>query len=141
MARTNPRHAKRLVVFATCWLSLPALGADLTPSEITTLITGKTIYGYDADDRQDVVWYFAPDGKVSQRKKSATSPGTWRMDEDGRLCIQLRDPYSDVTQKERCRGFSQEGESYSMYGLGKDGRKKGGAMSVKKIAEGNAENM
>ena len=130
----------------TCALVLacmasPALAEELKGDAITAIITDKTLSGYNVDDRQNVVWYFAPDGIAKLRKKNITWTGKWRIDELGRLCVQFRDPYSDVLRKEGCRALAKENDKLVMYGLTKDGQRAGDTMSVQEIIDGNANNM
>jgi hypothetical protein len=122
--------------------ALIAQAEDIKGEDIRNLIAGKTIFGYNVDDREDVTWYFATDGVVKQRKKGAVSEGTWRIEDDiGRLCIQLRDPYSNTKAKERCRVLAKQDDKLEMHGLKKDGRRSGETLKIKEIVEGNADNM
>lgn len=134
-------------VLATCAVlvlagfALPALAEDIKGEALSAMISGKTLSGYNIDDRKNVVWYFAPDGLVKMRKKNITWPGKWRIDETGRLCVQFQDPYSNVPKKEGCRILSREDDKLVMYGLTKDGLRAGETMSIESITDGNTENL
>jgi hypothetical protein len=87
-------------------------------------------------------WYGTADRGIAKlRKNNIKWTGKWRIDETGRLCIQLQDPYSGVLRKEGCRILARENGKLVMYGLKKDGSRTGDTLSVEKIEDGNTENM
>ena len=128
-------------VLAFSCVALPALAEEIRGEAITAIINGKTLSGYNTDDNKSSIWYFAPDNTVKLRRNNITWPGKWRIDELGRLCIQLRDPYSDAPRKEGCRVLAKEAGKLIMYGMTTDGQRAGETMSIEVITDGNSENL
>lgn len=119
-----------------------AYGEDIKGESIRTMISNKTMVSSTGKLHEDVVWYFAADGGVIQRKKGFTSQGTWRIDEEtGRLCIQLKDPISKKLEKEFCRVFVKEGNQLEWVGVKEDGHHTGKKFTVYKLVDGNVEKL
>lgn len=141
MNRKLLHSAALCAALVLAFISLPAPAEELKGEKITAIITGKTISGYNIDNRQNITWYFAPDGLVKLRRNDIIWKGKWRIDDIGRLCVQFRDPYSDVIRKEGCRILAMENDKLVMYGLSQDGQRAGETMSIQEILDGNANNL
>lgn len=88
------------------------LGAE----QIRVLFSGRTAAADAADGSgQELVIYFAPNGKLRQTRQGWQEEGTWNARWDGRLCVDLK------TAKPDCRIIVAAGKEYRQYAVKKDG--------------------
>lgn len=76
----------------------------LTAEEVKTAFSGKTTEGKHAFKDKSSSSYLAPNGKLA----GTGGNGTWRVDEDGRLCV-------NKGGKENCRHIAKEDGVYKKY--------------------------
>ena len=141
MNRKSLQLFAALVTFIFVCTAPTAIAEEFKGEAITAIISGKTLTGYNVEDRKNVIWYFAEDGQAKLQKNNITWTGKWRIDDTGRLCVQFRDPYSDVLRKEGCRILAKENDKLVMYGLTKDGQRSGDTMSIDEVLDGNPDNL
>ncbi len=110
------------ISFATAaLLSVHAFAADpvrLGKDESATLITGKTIV-YPGTGATPVRVYFSPDGRLTGRGaqgRSNQSEGSWKIEDDGKICVTIKQgPMVDrcyyLMRTDSSLGMSQSGNS------------------------------
>ena len=80
--------------------------STMTVSEVQEAVVGNTVFVRDEAKKVTRAQYFSPDGTAKLRAKSdgaarvADFDGTYRFDDQGRLCISY--PTLPISQKEFC---------------------------------------
>jgi hypothetical protein len=73
-----------------------------------------TVATFDNKDKVEV-YYFSPDGQVTEIEDGFQRYGSWYVRKDGRLCMQIENEHKD------CRMIIKEGEQYQQYAAKLDG--------------------
>jgi len=120
-------HIKKIML--TCMLLIFFVGGcastkvallpgTLSAAEVTTLFSGKTVESRLDENGRISQTYYNPDGKIRQLRKGQLRTGTWRVNKDGRICLQF------AGNNEKCRAIIKEGSVYHKYIVKKDGNHK-----------------
>jgi len=88
----------------------------LTRKEIVTLFSGKTVKSVTAKKKRTSLSYYAPDGTVEQVRDGKKRFGKWRVNKNGRICLQMEN------LKEKCRIIVNENGAYKKYIVKKNGK-------------------
>ena len=98
-------------------------GTQLSAADLKQLMPGAKVVSPTAAGSTRT-WHNEPDGTFSAasdgrgsaggRNAYATGPGTWRVTEDGKLCVKIQWP---VNQDDWCRFIFKAGDRY--YGFGR----------------------
>lgn len=59
----------------------------LDAGAVRSLITDKTVTGVRVSDGVTLKNYFSPDGKVYRLENGQVAEGTWKVEDDGRQCV------------------------------------------------------
>ncbi len=87
----------------------------LDAAQIGPLFSGNTVGATVEGKDQELVFFFGPDGQLTQVRDGFQESGTWDIREDGRLCIDLASSGRD------CRIIVKQGAKYQQYAVKKDG--------------------
>ena len=79
----NSLAALALLMLAACQPEV----RQMTAAEVRTTFVGMTEYGYSGNGKPFVT-YLSPDGTVSVRGEGQANSGRYRIEPDGRVCIQ-----------------------------------------------------
>lgn len=88
-------------------LKLPA--GTLTSEELIALFADATVHSVTAVKKRKSVSYYTPDGEVRQLRKGIKRIGSWRVIDNGRICLQMEN------LPEKCRIIVKEDGSYNKY--------------------------
>lgn len=87
----------------------------LNAQQIAGQFAGQTALAtFDVKSKVEV-YYFSPDGQVTESEDGFQRYGSWYARKDGRLCIMIENEHKD------CRMIIREGENYHQYAAKKDG--------------------
>lgn len=92
---------------STVKIDLPP--GTLTAPEVTTLFSGKTVESVVTSSGRVSVTYYDPSGELRQLQNGAKRTGTWRVRDDGRICLAIEG------NDGKCRIIVKEGEVYKKY--------------------------
>jgi hypothetical protein len=98
---------------ATTKVALPP--GTLNAAEVTALFAGKTVESRLDKSGRISKTYYTPSGETRQLQKGQLRNGTWRVQKNGRICLQFEG------DKEKCRAIIQEGPVYRKYIIKRDG--------------------
>ncbi len=87
----------------------------LTAAQIMPLFSGNTTHATVEGKDQELVFFFAADGHLTQVRNGLQEIGTWEVRDDGRLCTDLESSGRD------CRIIVKQGGQYQQYAVKKDG--------------------
>lgn len=87
--------------------TLSGLRSDrlLSPEEVKTLFSGRTVESYNRNTRLTSFTYYRPDGRVLQQRFWSWRTGHWRVTPKGKICLKF--------ELERCRYILAEGDRYT----------------------------
>lgn len=111
-----------VVFFVLTTLSV-AQARDLAGDEAKTLFSGKSVLAYHVRKDFEFVSYYNSNGSIKVLKKDETWPGVWRVDSKGLMCITLKDPYSGINKKEKCRVMVEDNGVYNKYKVKRNGER------------------
>jgi hypothetical protein len=102
--------AAGLVIIATpaCAAAADMLNAD----EVKALFAGRTGYAIHLVKDLEIVSYFDADGTTRQTRNGEKWTGKWRVDNDGKHCIRMADPYSGRDKPWKCAFIEKDGGVY-----------------------------
>ena len=121
-------------------------GEELSATEITKLVSGKTVEGVSVKKKgklKPYTAYYSPEGTIKSKHwygKKQTSKwrkrnGKWWIDDKDRICVKWKDQ-----DKKKCMVIEKEGEIYRQYRIKKDGNRKHVA-TFKKFTDGNPDDL
>ena len=116
-------------------------GEELSATEITKLVSGKTVEGVSVKKGKlkPYTAYYSPEGTIQakhwygkkQKSKWKKRNGKWWMDNKGRICVKWEN-----TDKKNCLVIKKEGEIYRQYRIEKNGSLTH-VTTFKKFTDGN----
>ena len=118
-----PNFERLCILFAAFVLSAP-IAAHAEPQHIRgdqfiTAMQGNTLSGINASGSAFNI-YFLPGGEVTYNDKTGvTDKGTWRLDNEGDVCVAWQSP---AEAPEGCLRVSTEGEKVVWQGKQSNGR-------------------
>jgi hypothetical protein len=124
----NPLVALVLFTLIACQPSVRQMASE----EVRETFVGNTDYGY-AESGQPFVTYLSPDGTIMLRHEGQDDPGRYRIEPDGRLCIQ----YEKFRQGEDICQTVWKGVN-KFYSTLSDGRP---GVTITAVRQGNAEGL
>ncbi len=87
----------------------------LSGPEVEVLFSGKTVESVSVTRGYTSYTYYDPNGEARQVREGQRRYGHWRINESGRICLQME------VGREKCRIIVQEGGVYKKYVVKKDG--------------------
>lgn len=117
----NHRHELNYVAFrkgeALAQMSESPLlpRGTLDQKEVLALFSGKTVESVTANKGRISHSYYNKDGRVDQLRNGKTRSGTWRVTNQGRMCLQMED------MAVKCRIIVKDGDEYKKYIVRKNG--------------------
>lgn len=95
------------ILLAGCQtLSLQEERRTLGAAEVKQLFSGKTVESYNLNTKLTSFTYYDPSGRALQERLWAQRKGTWSVEADGRICLQLGG------SKPSCRHIAIRGDTY-----------------------------
>jgi len=88
-------------------INLPA--GTLSAPEVTALFSGKTVESVVISSGRVSTTYYDPSGEARQLQNGQKRTGTWRVRDDGRICLDMEEG------GDKCRVIVKEGEVYKKY--------------------------
>jgi len=87
----------------------------LTRKELKRLFSGKTVESQTVNKGRVSLSYYDPSGAVEQIRNGNLRTGSWRVNKNDRICLQMED------SREKCRIVVKEGNIYNKYIVKKNG--------------------
>jgi len=96
-------------------MAVPLPPGTLNAAEVTALFSGKTVESRLDETGRISLTYYNPDGRLHQLQEGRIRNGSWRVKDNGRICLQMEQ------KSERCRIIVNEGTVYRKYVVKADG--------------------
>ncbi len=96
-----------LPLLAGCMGSVPLLPSSsqrLDAAALRAVFTNRTVESYNRNNGLTSFTYYHPDGRVLQQRFWSYRTGSWRVTDDGRICLTFT--------RERCRHVERVGNTY-----------------------------
>jgi len=97
---------------------VPLPEGTLTQEKVLALFNDHTVESATVAKGRVSVTYYCPCGEVHQLRDGQKRSGTWRVTQNGRICLTMEGG------EESCRIIVQEGNDYVKYVVKKDGNHK-----------------
>lgn len=113
----------------------PLPAGALDRSEVIALFHNKTVESVTLSKYRNSVSYYSPTGEIRQLRDGKKRLGQWRVNKQGRICLQMED------DQEKCRIIVREGDGgYRKYIVRNSGPHKP-VVGYRKFVEGNPGNL
>jgi len=135
----------KLSIFAAfcAFIAAPAsaLAADnLDADAVKALFSGRTGYAVHLLKDLEIVAYFDADGTTRQKRNGEDWTGKWKVEDDGKHCIKMTDPYSGLEKPWKCAFIEMDGDAYYRHFIKPNGDVKT-VVKYTKFKDGNPEGL
>lgn len=97
-------------------MAIPLPAGTLNTAEVTALFSGQTAHSVLDSNGRISLTYYSPSGLTNQSRKGKIRHGSWRVRNDGRICLAFEGG------NEKCRIIVKEGDIYRKYIVKKNGK-------------------
>lgn len=95
---------------------VPLPVGTLDAAAVTALFSGKTVESITNNSGRISLTYYNPNGELRQLQYGTKRSGTWRVRQDGRICL------SFPGASNQCRIIVKEGDTYQKYVVKRNGQ-------------------